>query len=116
MLWEIANFNVQLKPAKPSIIISQNHMETSALAVYALQLHFCISQELMLCVAPYVNNYAIKCLPTNLPYDKLIRDGKQNYAQLLKEQNQYLSKYEDVGIGGIDKDLPEEKNQKQHTT
>ena len=34
--WELANFEVQLKPAKPSIIIGPNHVETSALAVYAL--------------------------------------------------------------------------------
>eukprot|EP00957_Ditylum_brightwellii_P179459 13670918-Ditylum_brightwellii.AAC.1 len=43
-LWELANFNVQLKPAKPSITIGPNHMETSMLTVYALQSHACISQ------------------------------------------------------------------------
>eukprot|EP00957_Ditylum_brightwellii_P031693 2403757-Ditylum_brightwellii.AAC.1 len=65
MSWELANFDVQLKPAKSSIII----------------------------------------LPANLQYDKSIRDGRQNYTQLLKEQNHYLSNYKDFRIGGIDKDL-----------
>eukprot|EP00957_Ditylum_brightwellii_P044615 3382847-Ditylum_brightwellii.AAC.1 len=105
MSWELANFEVQLKPAKPSIIIEVNHMETSAIAVYALQLYACISLELMLCITPHVNSHGFKFLPAKLPYDKSIRDRKQNYAQLLKEQNQYLSNYEDCRIGGIDKDL-----------
>eukprot|EP00957_Ditylum_brightwellii_P204798 15340886-Ditylum_brightwellii.AAC.1 len=74
VLWELANFDVQLKPAKSSIIISPNHIETSALAVYALQSHAHISQELMLQVAPHVDNYGFKFLPANLPYNKYIRD------------------------------------------
>ena len=36
------------------------------------------------------DNHGFKFLPANLPYDKSIRDGKQNYVQLLKEQNQHL--------------------------
>eukprot|EP00957_Ditylum_brightwellii_P146527 11155663-Ditylum_brightwellii.AAC.1 len=30
--WELANFDVQLKPAKSSVIIGPNHVETSTLA------------------------------------------------------------------------------------
>eukprot|EP00957_Ditylum_brightwellii_P031822 2413058-Ditylum_brightwellii.AAC.1 len=59
----------------------------------------------MLQVALYVDNHGFKLLPASLLYDKSIRDGKQNYAQLLKEQNQYLSKCEDFCIGGIDEGL-----------
>eukprot|EP00957_Ditylum_brightwellii_P209944 15364395-Ditylum_brightwellii.AAC.2 len=84
-------------------------METSALAVYALQSHAHISQELMLRVAPHVNNHGFKFLPINLPYDKSIRDRKQNFGQLLKKQNQYLSKYEDFRISGVNKELFEEE-------
>eukprot|EP00957_Ditylum_brightwellii_P119720 9134278-Ditylum_brightwellii.AAC.1 len=84
--WELANFEVQLKPAKPNIIIGSIHVETSVLAVYTLQLHVGISQELMLRITPHVNNHGFKFLPINLPCDKSIRDGKQNYVQLLKEQ------------------------------
>eukprot|EP00957_Ditylum_brightwellii_P037557 2840472-Ditylum_brightwellii.AAC.1 len=104
-----SKFEVQLKPAKPSIIIGSNHVKTSAFTVYALQSHAHISQELMLWVAPHVDDHGLKCLPANLPYDKSIRDGNQKYVQLLKEQNQYFSKYEDFRIGGINKDLLEEK-------
>eukprot|EP00957_Ditylum_brightwellii_P203875 15336620-Ditylum_brightwellii.AAC.1 len=50
--WESANFKVQLRPEKPSIIIIPNQVETSALAVYELQSHVRTSQELMLRVAP----------------------------------------------------------------
>eukprot|EP00957_Ditylum_brightwellii_P062210 4721101-Ditylum_brightwellii.AAC.1 len=107
--WELANFEAQLKHTKPSIIIGPNHVETSALAVYTLQLHAHISLELMLCVAPHVKHHGFKFLPANLPYDKSIRGRRQNYVQLLKEQNQYLSNYKDFRIGGIDKDLLEEK-------
>eukprot|EP00957_Ditylum_brightwellii_P005526 423245-Ditylum_brightwellii.AAC.1 len=106
--WEPAIFNVQLKPAKPSIIIGPNHVETSVLAVYVLQSHMYISQELMLCITPHVGNHGFKFLPANLPYGKSIRDGKQNYSKLLKEQNQYLSNYKDFRIGSIDKDLLDE--------
>eukprot|EP00957_Ditylum_brightwellii_P175105 13332226-Ditylum_brightwellii.AAC.1 len=65
--WELANFEVHLKPAKPSIILGLNHVKTIALTVCALQLHACISQELMLQVASHVNNYGFKFLPANLP-------------------------------------------------
>eukprot|EP00957_Ditylum_brightwellii_P101588 7742089-Ditylum_brightwellii.AAC.1 len=34
--WEIANFEVQLKPAKSNITVGHNHVETSTLAVNAL--------------------------------------------------------------------------------
>eukprot|EP00957_Ditylum_brightwellii_P063757 4838015-Ditylum_brightwellii.AAC.1 len=108
-LWEIANFDVQLNPSKPSIIISPNHVETSTLAVYALQSCSRISQELMLRAVPYVDNHRFKFLPANLPYNKSIRDGKQNYAQLLKEENQYLSNYKDFRISSINKDLLDKK-------
>eukprot|EP00957_Ditylum_brightwellii_P158495 12064451-Ditylum_brightwellii.AAC.1 len=37
--WELANFEVHLKPAKPNITVGQNHVKTSALAVYALRSH-----------------------------------------------------------------------------
>eukprot|EP00957_Ditylum_brightwellii_P049334 3743253-Ditylum_brightwellii.AAC.1 len=63
----------------------------------------------MLRIAPHVDNHRFKFLLANLPYDKSIRDGKQNYLQLLKEQNQYLSNYEDFRIGGVNEDLLDEK-------
>eukprot|EP00957_Ditylum_brightwellii_P077287 5873341-Ditylum_brightwellii.AAC.1 len=109
MLWELANFDVQLKPAKPSIIIGPTHVVTSALAVYALQSYAHILQELMLQVVPHVDSHGFNFPPANLPYDKSIKDGKQNDAQILKEQNQYLSNYKDFRIGGIDKDLLDKK-------
>eukprot|EP00957_Ditylum_brightwellii_P018494 1390523-Ditylum_brightwellii.AAC.1 len=48
-----ANFEVQIKPSKLSIVVRQNHIETNALSVYALRSHTRISQELLLCVAPH---------------------------------------------------------------
>eukprot|EP00957_Ditylum_brightwellii_P098226 7484310-Ditylum_brightwellii.AAC.1 len=109
-LWEPVNFDVQLKPAKPSIINGPNHVETSALAVYALQSHAHILQELMLRIVPHVDNHGFKFLLANISYGKSFRYEKQNYAQLLKEQNQYLSNYKDFRIGGIDKDMLDEKS------
>eukprot|EP00957_Ditylum_brightwellii_P117780 8985432-Ditylum_brightwellii.AAC.1 len=46
--WELANYDVQLKPTMPSITIGNTRTETTALAVYALQLHACIAQDLMM--------------------------------------------------------------------
>eukprot|EP00957_Ditylum_brightwellii_P153957 11718317-Ditylum_brightwellii.AAC.1 len=46
--WKLASFNVQLKPAMPIIIIRPNHVETSTLAIYALQSHAHIPQELII--------------------------------------------------------------------
>eukprot|EP00957_Ditylum_brightwellii_P050561 3834183-Ditylum_brightwellii.AAC.1 len=108
-MWELANFGVQLKPVKPSITIGQNHVKTDALAVYALQSHAHISYDFMLHIAPHIDQHGFKFLPANLPYGKSIRDGCQNYAQLLKEKNQYLSKYEDFHIGGISEDIIDTK-------
>eukprot|EP00957_Ditylum_brightwellii_P054582 4135434-Ditylum_brightwellii.AAC.1 len=83
--------------------------ETAALAVYALQLHACIAQDLMMRVAPHVNHSGFKFLPSSLPYDKSIWDGKMQYAQLLKEQNQILGNCKDFRIGGISKDFIDTK-------
>eukprot|EP00957_Ditylum_brightwellii_P207958 15355294-Ditylum_brightwellii.AAC.1 len=108
-MWELANFNVQLKPANPNITIGQSHVKTDTLAVYALGSHVCISQNFMLHVAPHVDQHGFKFLPEILLYDKSICNGYQNYAQLLKEQNQHLFKYEDFCIGSISKDLMDTK-------
>eukprot|EP00957_Ditylum_brightwellii_P026037 1968574-Ditylum_brightwellii.AAC.1 len=78
--WELVNFKVQFKPAKLNITIGQNHVETDALVVYALRSHAHILQDFMLQVAPHVGYHGFKKFPANLPYDKLIQDGKQNYA------------------------------------
>eukprot|EP00957_Ditylum_brightwellii_P171489 13054812-Ditylum_brightwellii.AAC.1 len=63
-------------------------METTALAVYALQLHAHITQDLMM------------------------QDGKLQYAQLLKEQNQFLENHEDFCISGISEDMIDTKFRK----
>eukprot|EP00957_Ditylum_brightwellii_P107276 8185650-Ditylum_brightwellii.AAC.1 len=81
----------------------------TALAVYLLQSHSCIAQELMLRVAPHVSHHSFKFLPANLPYDKSIQNGKLQYGTSLKEQNQYLSKYEDLRVGGITEELLDTK-------
>eukprot|EP00957_Ditylum_brightwellii_P078226 5948191-Ditylum_brightwellii.AAC.1 len=107
--WELANYNVQLKPTTPSITMGNTKTETTALAVYALRLHACIAQDLMMRVAPHINHSGFKFLPAILPYDKSIWDGKMQYAQLLKEQNQFLGNYEDFHIGGISEDIIDTK-------
>eukprot|EP00957_Ditylum_brightwellii_P212074 15366933-Ditylum_brightwellii.AAC.1 len=99
--WKLANYNVQLKKTTTSITIGNMKTETTVLAVYALQLHACIAQDLMMRVVSHVNHSGFKFLPASLPYDKSIWDGKIQYAQLLKEQNQFLGNYEDFHIGGI---------------
>eukprot|EP00957_Ditylum_brightwellii_P068265 5182805-Ditylum_brightwellii.AAC.1 len=70
--WELANYNVQLKLNTPLITIGNTKKETTALAVYALQLHAHISQDLMMWVAPHVDYSGFNFLPASLPYDKLI--------------------------------------------
>eukprot|EP00957_Ditylum_brightwellii_P024047 1813357-Ditylum_brightwellii.AAC.1 len=72
--WELANYNVQLKPTTPSITIGNTKTETTALSVYALQLHVHIAQDLMMRVAPHVDHRGLKFLPASLPYDKSIWD------------------------------------------
>eukprot|EP00957_Ditylum_brightwellii_P156493 11910342-Ditylum_brightwellii.AAC.1 len=84
-------------------------METTALAVYALQSHAHIAHNLMMWVAPHIEHSGFKFLPTSLPYDKSIWDGKIQYAQLLKEQKQFLGNYEDFHIGGISEGMIDTK-------
>eukprot|EP00957_Ditylum_brightwellii_P211209 15365893-Ditylum_brightwellii.AAC.2 len=74
--WELANYDVQLKPTTPSITIGNTKTETTALAVYTLQLHACIAQDLIMQLAPHVDHSGFKFLPVSLPYDKSIQDGK----------------------------------------
>eukprot|EP00957_Ditylum_brightwellii_P080311 6108294-Ditylum_brightwellii.AAC.1 len=102
---ESAIFEVHIKPAEPNIIAGQDNVETEVLAVYLLQSHVRIAQDLMLWVAPYIAHNDIQFIPANLPHDKSIQDDKKLYAQLLKEQNQYLAKYDDFRIGGISDDM-----------
>jgi hypothetical protein len=103
--WDMANYLVQLKPAKPNITIGNETITTEALAVYSLWLHLRISQDLILCLAQHKNDHSFKFVLTNLPYDKSICEGRHHYAQLLKKQNQYLSKYDNFKVGNISKDL-----------
>eukprot|EP00957_Ditylum_brightwellii_P161967 12331359-Ditylum_brightwellii.AAC.1 len=103
--WETAYYNVQIKSMTAFITIGEQRIEMTALAVYLLRSHSCIAQELMLRVALHVSHHGSKFLPANLPYDKSIRNGKLHYATLLKQQNQYLSKYEDFGAGGITEEI-----------
>eukprot|EP00957_Ditylum_brightwellii_P004504 342473-Ditylum_brightwellii.AAC.1 len=55
----------------------------------------------MRCITPHMGHSGFKFVPANLSYDTSIHDGKQHYANLLKEQNQYLANYEDFCIGGV---------------
>eukprot|EP00957_Ditylum_brightwellii_P077129 5861584-Ditylum_brightwellii.AAC.1 len=66
--WETADYNVQIKSTTAFITISKQCIETTALT------------ELMLCVAPHVNQHGFKFLPANLPYDKSNHNGKLHYA------------------------------------
>eukprot|EP00957_Ditylum_brightwellii_P027466 2076335-Ditylum_brightwellii.AAC.1 len=63
----------------------------------------------MMRVALHVNYHGFKFILANLPYNKSIQDGKQQYAQLIKEQNQYLTNYEDFQIRDISEDMVEDK-------
>eukprot|EP00957_Ditylum_brightwellii_P111043 8468321-Ditylum_brightwellii.AAC.1 len=108
-MWELANYNVQLKPNMPSITIGNTKTETTALAVYALRLHAHIAQDLMMRVVPHIDHSGFKFLPSSLPYDKSMWDGKLQYAQLLKEQNQFLVNYKDFCTGGISEDMMDTK-------
>eukprot|EP00957_Ditylum_brightwellii_P014900 1124000-Ditylum_brightwellii.AAC.1 len=74
-----ANYKVQIKPSKPSIVARQNHIKT--------------------------NTLGFKFVPANLPYDKSIHDRKQHYTSLLKEPNQYLANYKDFCISGISNEM-----------
>eukprot|EP00957_Ditylum_brightwellii_P207623 15353791-Ditylum_brightwellii.AAC.1 len=73
----------------------------NVLSVYALRSHARILQKLMLCAAPHVGHNGLKIVSANLPYNKLIHDVKQRYANLPKEQNHHLTNYNDFHIGGI---------------
>eukprot|EP00957_Ditylum_brightwellii_P135926 10367370-Ditylum_brightwellii.AAC.1 len=101
----MANYSVHLKPAKPNITIGNETVTTEALAVYSLLLHLRISQDLILRLAPHKNNHGFKSVPANLLYDNSICDGRRHYAQILEEQNQYLSKYSAFRVGGISEEL-----------
>eukprot|EP00957_Ditylum_brightwellii_P126472 9640587-Ditylum_brightwellii.AAC.1 len=63
----------------------------------------------MMWVVHNVDHSGFKFLPVSLPYDKSIWDGKMHYAQLLKEQNQFLGNYKDFRIGGISEDMIDTK-------
>eukprot|EP00957_Ditylum_brightwellii_P045456 3446002-Ditylum_brightwellii.AAC.1 len=63
----------------------------------------------MMQLAPHVDHSGFKFLLASLLYEKSIRDGKIQYAQLLKEQNHFLGNYKDFRIGGISKDLIDTK-------
>eukprot|EP00957_Ditylum_brightwellii_P065201 4945255-Ditylum_brightwellii.AAC.1 len=58
-----ANYEVQMKPSKPLIIVRQNHVKTNVLSVYALRSHVRISQDLMLCVTLHVGYSRTNTLP-----------------------------------------------------
>eukprot|EP00957_Ditylum_brightwellii_P145427 11074276-Ditylum_brightwellii.AAC.1 len=100
-----ANYKVQVKPSKPSIVARRNHVKTNALSMYALRSHARILQDLMLFVVLHVGHSGFKFVPTNLPHDKSIHDGKQHYANLLKKQSQYLANYKDFCIGDFSNEI-----------
>eukprot|EP00957_Ditylum_brightwellii_P151120 11507001-Ditylum_brightwellii.AAC.1 len=100
-----ASYKVQIKPSKPSIVTRRNYVKTNALSVYELRSRARILQDLTLCVTLHVGHSGFKLVPTNLPCDKSIRDGKQHCANLLKEQNQYLANYKDFCIGGVSDEM-----------
>eukprot|EP00957_Ditylum_brightwellii_P057952 4393766-Ditylum_brightwellii.AAC.1 len=100
-----ANYKVQIKLSKPLIVAGRNHAKTNAISVYTLRSHARILQDLMLHIVPHVGHSGFKFVPANLPYDKSIHDGKQHYANLLKEQNQCLVNYKDFHIGGISNEM-----------
>eukprot|EP00957_Ditylum_brightwellii_P179235 13654517-Ditylum_brightwellii.AAC.1 len=49
--WETADYNVQIKSTTAFIMIGEQCIETTALAVYSLRSHSQIAQELMLRIA-----------------------------------------------------------------
>eukprot|EP00957_Ditylum_brightwellii_P109365 8342921-Ditylum_brightwellii.AAC.1 len=100
-----ANYEVQIKPSKPSIVVRRNHAKTNTLSVYALRSHARILQDFMLCVTPHIRHSEFKFIPANLPYDKSIHDGKQHYANLLKAQNQYLANHNNFLIDGVSDEM-----------
>eukprot|EP00957_Ditylum_brightwellii_P002568 196886-Ditylum_brightwellii.AAC.1 len=56
-MWELANYNVQLKPTTSSITIGNTKTETTVLVV-----------------APHIDHHGFKFLLASLPYDKSIQD------------------------------------------
>eukprot|EP00957_Ditylum_brightwellii_P154425 11751409-Ditylum_brightwellii.AAC.1 len=98
------NYEVQIKPSKPLLVVGQNHVETNTLSMYALRSH-AISQDLILCATLHVGHSRFKFILANFPYDKSICNGKQHYANLLKEQNRYLANYKDFSIGGVSNEM-----------
>eukprot|EP00957_Ditylum_brightwellii_P135966 10369242-Ditylum_brightwellii.AAC.1 len=51
--WETADYDVQIKSTTALITIGEQRIEMTTLAVYLLQSHSRIGQELMLCMAPH---------------------------------------------------------------
>eukprot|EP00957_Ditylum_brightwellii_P206742 15349776-Ditylum_brightwellii.AAC.1 len=100
-----ANFKAQNKSEKLSIVVRANNIETEAEAVYVLRSNARILQDLMCQVAPHVTNHDFNCIPINLLYNKLIRHGKKNYENVLKEQNKYLTNYEGFRISGLSESM-----------
>eukprot|EP00957_Ditylum_brightwellii_P184650 14063204-Ditylum_brightwellii.AAC.1 len=66
--WETTDYDVQIKLTAAFVTIGEQRLETMALAVYLLQSHSCIAQELMFCVTLHVSHHGFKFLPVNLPY------------------------------------------------
>eukprot|EP00957_Ditylum_brightwellii_P133327 10165603-Ditylum_brightwellii.AAC.1 len=71
---ETASFEVQIKPAKPSIVVGTASIETNALAVFTLRLHAHILQDLMPKIATCVANNGIKFIPANKYNNTILRE------------------------------------------
>eukprot|EP00957_Ditylum_brightwellii_P211963 15366814-Ditylum_brightwellii.AAC.2 len=74
-----AKYNVQLQKFHPKIDHNGQKIESVTMAVYAIESHARMAQELMFLATPLTDNsYNFKFVPSYLTTDKTIKDGKKN--------------------------------------
>eukprot|EP00957_Ditylum_brightwellii_P114664 8744369-Ditylum_brightwellii.AAC.1 len=81
-------------------------MESEAIAIYARKSHAELSSNLMEYITSTSSDSLksnIKFIPSNVPYNKSLPNATAKYADLLREQNLYLERYDDFKIGGVHK-------------
>eukprot|EP00957_Ditylum_brightwellii_P165867 12628376-Ditylum_brightwellii.AAC.1 len=92
--------------ANPNRSHNSNKVQTSALAIFAWGPYAKLSGELMEDVAEIIgNNNKIKFILLSLKCDQTIKDNKNHYSNLLREQNAYLVNYVDFCIRGLTEEV-----------
>eukprot|EP00957_Ditylum_brightwellii_P040752 3084546-Ditylum_brightwellii.AAC.1 len=79
-------------------------MESEAMAIYARKSDAKLSSNLMEYIAPTSSDSLksdIKFIPSNISCNKSFPNVAAKYADLLRDQDLYLERYDDFKIGGV---------------